>query len=71
MIVYDFDIASFIINPRKANTPLRIDPNTILTGSISGQLFQTISGRCSQILYIFGFMQIEQFATRGSLDISG
>jgi hypothetical protein len=44
MIVHDFDVMRTIVFLSKTDPPLVVDPGTVLSGSVSRQLFQSISG---------------------------
>jgi hypothetical protein len=50
MIVRDFDFVRIATTPNKADAPLVVNANRILTSPIAFQLFETISGRRPQVL---------------------
>jgi len=43
MVIDDFNIGRIAVFPAKTNSPLIIDPNTVLTAPICGETFQSIS----------------------------
>lgn len=45
MIIYDFNLFRPAIRPAKANAPLIVNSNAVLTGSISLERFETVAGR--------------------------
>lgn len=47
MIIYDFDIFRPAIRPAKANAPLIVNANAVLTRAISPERFETVAGRDS------------------------
>lgn len=49
MIVGDLHIVGVTISPAKANPPLIVDPDAVLALSISGELFEAVSRRHSEI----------------------
>jgi len=49
MIVDDFDFVGIRFLPFKTYSPLRVDPNAVLTLSIAMQRFQAIAGRKNQV----------------------
>jgi hypothetical protein len=50
VVVHDFNIKSISIQPAKADPPLVIDANAVLTFPVSMQDFQAVSGRRTQKL---------------------
>lgn len=59
MVIDDFDIFSTRIRPTKADTPLIVDTNAVLTGTITLECFKVIAGWYLQI-----------FKSTGDLDLS-
>jgi hypothetical protein len=53
MIVNNLDLVGVAGLPAKTNTPLIVDPNTVLALSISAEFFQTISRRDTQVVERF------------------
>lgn len=49
MIIDDFNIIGVTAFPSKTNTPLVVDADAPLTGSIAAQLFQPVGGRYAQV----------------------
>lgn len=52
MVVNDFDVVGIATAPAKADTPLIIDPNTVLTLSIAFQLLEVIARRRPQVVQL-------------------
>jgi hypothetical protein len=50
MVIYDFDIKSFTVTELKADSPLIVDSDRVLTFSVTFQFFQAIGGGESQII---------------------
>jgi hypothetical protein len=55
--------------PPKTDAPLIIDADTVLAFPVAFQLFELVARRGQQIAQIFSIMQIEQLASRRSLDV--
>jgi len=53
MIVNNLDLAGVAGLPAKTNTPLIVDPNTVLALSISAEFFKTIARRNTQVVERF------------------
>ena len=49
MIVHYLNFKRVAFNPAKADPPLVVDPNTVLTSPIAGQAFQPIPRNRSQV----------------------
>jgi hypothetical protein len=50
VIVDDFNIMRLAVSPHEANSPLIVDPNAMLTGSISLESLQAVARRNAKIL---------------------
>jgi hypothetical protein len=57
MIVYDLDIIGVSLIPTEADTPLFVDPDTVLSLPISGQFLKAISWRDTKIVQPFRRIQ--------------
>ena len=53
MIVNNLDLVGVAGLPAKTNTPLIVDPNTVLALSISAELLKTITRRNAQVVQRF------------------
>jgi hypothetical protein len=42
MIVYDFDVVGVVVKPLKANTPLIVDTDAVLSPSIATEFFKPV-----------------------------
>jgi len=69
VIVDNLDIVSVAIAPAKADTPLIVDPDTPLPGSIADQLFQSVRRRYPQILEARRCFQHSKFSERNPLNV--
>jgi len=63
MVVDNFDLVGVTIAPAKANPPLAVDANAVLTSSIASQYFQTVAGRAAQVVEPPRSVQVEPLAT--------
>jgi hypothetical protein len=61
MVINDFNIFCTGFCPPEADSPLSVYTDAILSGSISLERFQAITGRYSQILEICGDFKLSQF----------
>ena len=62
MIIDDFYVMRAILPPLKANSPLLIDANTLLSITVSTQRFKSITGKIHQILDASGaFKYLQSF----------
>jgi hypothetical protein len=68
VIVYDLYIVGTSIFPSKAESPAFVDTNTVLALPVRFQGFQMIAGRHCQVPQSSRPVEVEQFATRGSLE---
>jgi hypothetical protein len=48
MIIHNLYVMRVAFSPSKANAPLVIDPNAVLSRSVAGQSFQPVPGRDPQ-----------------------
>jgi len=62
MIINDFDIFCESIRPTKADAPLIIDANTVLTGTIAFERLKMIAGWNSQILKAICDFELPEFS---------
>ena len=49
MVVHDFNVLDIAVHPNEADSPLIIDPNTMLSASLTPQRFQPIGRRYTQV----------------------
>ena len=66
MIINNFDVFCESIQPTKADSPLIIDANTILTGTIALERLKMIAGWNSQIFKAISDFELPEFSP-GSL----
>ena len=58
MVVDNFNLSSFGAIPLKTNSPLIIDADAILTGSVTLEFFEPVPWNRKQILKILCFIQV-------------
>jgi len=63
MIINNLNIFSESIRPAKADSPLIIDANTVLTGTIAPERLKVIAGRDSQILKTICDFELPEFSS--------
>jgi hypothetical protein len=68
VIVDDFDIYRAAVGPPKTDSPLIIDPHTMLSGAIALKRLQTIAWRASQVLKSCRGIDHFKLATRDAMD---
>jgi hypothetical protein len=59
MIIHDFNIKSVAVFPSKADSPLVIDPDTVLALPMSSQGLEPIAGRLAKILEAGRSVEVE------------
>jgi hypothetical protein len=67
MIIYNFDIICVALAPTKADPPLIIDPNTMLSSPVSFQGLQTVSRWDSELPQFGRGVNEQEFASCDSL----
>jgi hypothetical protein len=70
MIVHYFYLVSVSAAPFETDTPLVVDADTVLAGSVSSKLFQPVGRGNTQIIQGCGIVQHAQFPQRHLLDVS-
>jgi hypothetical protein len=68
MIVNDLHVIGISVEPNKTQTPLIVDPNTVLPFPVAAQCFQTISGRRCQVAQFRGTIQLAKLSPCNRLD---
>ena len=69
MVVDDLNVKGIVSFPPKANSPLIVDSNAVLSCALSLQSFQSVPRRRSKIGDIVGVVQHPEFPARDALDI--
>jgi hypothetical protein len=69
MIIYDLYVVGVAIAPGKADAPAVVDPNAVLSASISSQLFQAVGRWDLQIREGMGIVEHAQFPQSDLLDV--
>ena len=64
VIIHDLDVKGVPIPPSKADAPLVVDADTVLTSAIGRQFLETIAGRDPEILERGRRIELDQFAER-------
>jgi hypothetical protein len=62
MIINYFDVFCESIRPTKADSPLIVDANTVLTGTITLESLKVIAGWNSQILKAISDFELSEFS---------
>jgi len=62
VVVHDFDVLRTSRRPAKADTPLIVDANTVLAGSIALQCFKPVSRWNPQIIQAPGNLKLPELA---------
>jgi hypothetical protein len=68
MIVDDFNLLGSAIAPDKANSPLVVDADAVLSGPPSLQRFEAISRRSRQVCQLFRIVDLPQPTLCNPLD---
>jgi hypothetical protein len=63
MIINNFNVFSESIRPTKADSPLIIDANTVLAGTITPERLKVIAGWNSQILKAICDFELPEFSS--------
>jgi len=69
MIIRDLYLKGIPLSPLKADSPLIIDAYAVLPRPISGELFQPVRRRDSQIVERYGVIQHSQLAQSNLLNV--
>jgi hypothetical protein len=69
VVVDDFDVCGVVASPHKADTPLLVDTNAVLSGPIATQFLQPIGGGDLEISQRCGPVQHPEFPQGGALDV--
>jgi hypothetical protein len=66
MVVHYLDVICVRIAPYEADTPLVVDPNAVLAGTVPNQHLQSVSRRLAQVIESFGNIQCRQLPPRNA-----
>ncbi len=69
MIVHDLDLIGVAVVPDKANAPLVVDADAVLTVAVARKSLKAITGRDSQVIQVRSVMEHHQLALRPALDM--
>lgn len=69
MIVHDLDLIGIAVVPDKANAPLVVDADAVLTVAVTRKSLKAITGRDSQVIQVRSVMEHHQLALRPALDM--
>jgi len=64
VVINDFHIFCTPIRPTKADTPLFVDTNAVLTGAITLECFKVIAGWHPQIIQSAGDLKLSKLTPR-------
>ncbi len=68
MIVHNFYVIGVPLEPDKTETPLIIDPNTVLSLPLATQCFQAITRRCREVAQFRCIVQLPKLASGNGFD---
>jgi len=68
VIVHYFDVVCLVVPPDEADSPPIVDPDAVLSGSVSLKRFELIARRHAKVPQPAGGIQVEQFAPRDTFD---
>ena len=71
MIINDLNLIGIVGFPDEANAPLIVDPDAVLSSSITFQFLKSIGWWNAEIGQVFGVVEISQLAIGRLLDILG
>jgi hypothetical protein len=69
VVVDDFNVIGVAVSPKKADPPLIVNPNTILSFAISGKALEAVAGWDSKIIEAAGIVDLHQFSVRHFHDV--
>jgi len=69
VVINDFHIFCTYIRPTKADTPLIVDTNAVLTGTITLECFKMIAGWHPQIIKSTGNLELSKLTPRHLRDV--
>jgi hypothetical protein len=62
--INDLNVVRTTITPAKADPPLLIDADAVLSLSVARQAFQSIAGRSFEVMEVASIMNLHQLAVR-------
>lgn len=68
MVIDDLDINRSAVHPAEAHAELAVDPDAPLTGAITLQGLQAVSGRHAEVLDTLGRRQLLKLSQRDALE---
>jgi len=68
VIVHDLNFVSIPLTPNEAQTPLIVNPDTVLSLALAAQGFQTVSRRRCQVTQFRGAVQLSKLPPGDALD---
>lgn len=71
MIVDDLNVIGIAVLPAKTDSPLVIDANTVLAGTISLELLQTVPRWDAQVVKLLGGVHQAEFAQHRAVELGG
>jgi hypothetical protein len=71
VVVNDLNLLGIPFAPSKADAPLTIDTNAVLSGALAGQLLDSIARRAAKIVQGFGGVQNQQLTMGYPLQLDG
>lgn len=69
MVIDDLDLFGTCFVPNKADAPLIVDSDAVLTRPVSSQQLQSVSRRGGQVAQLLSLVKLAQFALRYALNV--
>ena len=71
VVVADLNVFGILARPAKADPPLLVDPDTVLSGAISRESFKSVAGRNPKMVEFRSRVELVEFHFGAKLDIGG
>ena len=69
MVIHDLDIMRIAVRPTKADSPLIVDPDAVLSRPIALEPLEPIAGWHAKVIERFGGIDNHQLAQHGSQEL--
>src|SRR5574337_1326430 len=71
VVIRNLNVVGVAVAPPKADTPLIVNPDAVLPGTVARQLLEPVAGRDPQVIQRLGCIENEKLPQGGALEISG
>jgi len=71
VVIDNDDVKRIPILPAKADAPLIVDANAVLTGAVAFELLQTVAGRDAEVFELLRGINQREFAQHQTLELAG